>query len=91
MNWRSIARRNGKLHESTIRKCPRFEGIAVTADRGCTMHGARDDRLTGYDVDAGHPLAPMRVELTMELARALACLRAGMPAGRPVPARTVAT
>jgi hypothetical protein len=39
------------------------------------MHGARDDRLTGYDFDAGHPLAPMRVELTMELARALACLR----------------
>jgi acetoin utilization protein AcuC len=28
-----------------------------------------DDRLTGYDFGPGHPLAPVRVELTMALAR----------------------
>jgi acetoin utilization protein AcuC len=30
---------------------------------------AWDDRLTGYDFGPGHPLAPVRVELTMALAR----------------------
>jgi hypothetical protein len=28
VNWRSIVPNSGKLHESTNRKCPRFEGIA---------------------------------------------------------------
>jgi acetoin utilization protein AcuC len=36
----------------------------------CTLHVAWDDRLTGYDFGPGHPLAPVRLELTMELARA---------------------
>jgi acetoin utilization protein AcuC len=35
---------------------------------------AWDDRLTGYDFGPGHPLAPVRVELTMALARALGVL-----------------
>jgi acetoin utilization protein AcuC len=33
-----------------------------------------DDRLTGYDFGPGHPLAPVRVELTMALARELGVL-----------------
>jgi len=40
----------------------------------CTLHVAWDDRLTGYDFGGDHPLAPVRVELTMELARALGVL-----------------
>jgi acetoin utilization protein AcuC len=35
----------------------------------CTLHVAWDDRLTGYDFGPGHPLAPVRLKLTMELAR----------------------
>jgi acetoin utilization protein AcuC len=35
----------------------------------CTLHMAWDDRLTRYDFGPGHPLAPVRVELTVELAR----------------------
>ena len=30
---------------------------------------AWDERLTGYDFGPGHPLAPVRVELTIALAR----------------------
>jgi acetoin utilization protein AcuC len=33
-----------------------------------------DERLTGYDFGPGHPLAPVRVELTMALARELGVL-----------------
>ena len=40
----------------------------------CTLHLAWDDRLTGYDFGPGHPLAPVRVELTIELARAFGLL-----------------
>ncbi len=36
----------------------------------CTLHVAWDDRLTGYDFGPGHPMAPVRLKLTMELARA---------------------
>jgi acetoin utilization protein AcuC len=36
----------------------------------CTLHVAWDDRLTGYDFGPGHPLAPVRLKLTIELARA---------------------
>jgi acetoin utilization protein AcuC len=46
-----------------------------------------DERLTGYDFGPGHPLAPVRVELTMALARELGVLaqpsvsvRAAVPA-----------
>jgi acetoin utilization protein AcuC len=34
----------------------------------CTLHVAWDDRLTDYHFGPGHPLAPMRMELTMHLA-----------------------
>src|SRR5260370_17418522 len=36
----------------------------------CSLHVAWDDKLTGYDFGPGHPLAPIRIKLTMELARA---------------------
>src|SRR3984957_10992832 len=36
----------------------------------CTLHVAWDDRLTGYDFGPGHPLAPIRLKLTMELSEA---------------------
>jgi acetoin utilization protein AcuC len=36
----------------------------------CTLHVAWDERLAGYDFGPGHPMAPVRLELTMELARA---------------------
>ena len=35
---------------------------------------AWDERLTGYDFGPGHPLAPVRVELTIALARAFGLL-----------------
>ena len=34
----------------------------------CTLHVAWDERLTDYHFGPGHPLAPARVELTMQLA-----------------------
>ena len=34
----------------------------------CTVHVAWDERLTDYHFGPGHPLAPMRLELTMQLA-----------------------
>ena len=42
----------------------------------CTVHVAWDDQLTSYNFGPGHPLAPVRVELTIELARALGVLEA---------------
>jgi len=36
----------------------------------CTLEVAWDDGLIGYDFGPGHPLAPVRVELTIALARA---------------------
>ena len=35
---------------------------------GCTVHVAWDERLTDYHFGPGHPMAPVRVELTMRLA-----------------------
>ncbi len=53
----------------------------------CTLHVAWDDRLAGYDFGAGHPLAPVRLELTIELARAFGLLAAaGVSVERPAPA-----
>jgi len=53
----------------------------------CTLHLAWDDRLTGYDFGPGHPLAPVRVELTIELARAFGLLgEPGVAVERPAPA-----
>ncbi len=40
----------------------------------CTVHVAWDDQLTRYDFGPAHPLAPVRVELTIELARAFGVL-----------------
>ena len=34
----------------------------------CRLHVTRDERLTDYHFGPGHPLAPVRVELTMRLA-----------------------
>ena len=53
----------------------------------CTLHVAWDDQLAGYDFGPGHPLAPVRVELTIELARAFGVFAAaGVSVERPVPA-----
>jgi acetoin utilization protein AcuC len=41
---------------------------------GCTVAAPWDPRLLGYDFGPGHPLAPVRVELTMALARELGVL-----------------
>ncbi|HVT21385.1 MAG TPA: acetoin utilization protein AcuC [Mycobacteriales bacterium] len=40
----------------------------------CSVTASWDERLLGYDFGDGHPLNPVRVELTMELARALGIL-----------------
>ena len=53
----------------------------------CTLHLAWDERLTEYDFGPGHPLAPVRVELTVELARAFGVLTApGVSVARPAAA-----
>jgi acetoin utilization protein AcuC len=53
----------------------------------CTLHVAWDQRLVGYDFGPGHPLAPVRVELTVELARAFGVLTApGVTVAAPAPA-----
>ena len=53
----------------------------------CTVHVAWDDRLTGYNFGPGHPLAPVRVELTMQLARDFGVLDAdGVRVVPPEPA-----
>ena len=36
----------------------------------CTLRVTWDDRLADYDFGPGHPMAPVRLKLTMELARA---------------------
>ena len=53
----------------------------------CTLHVAWDERLAEYDFGPGHPLAPVRVELTMALARAFGLLEAaGVSVAAPEPA-----
>jgi acetoin utilization protein AcuC len=53
----------------------------------CTLHVAWDERLVGYDFGPGHPLAPVRVELTVALARAFGVLaEPGVSVAAPVPA-----
>ncbi len=53
----------------------------------CTLHVAWDEKLTSYDFGPEHPLAPVRVELTIELARALGVLAAdGVTVAAPEPA-----
>jgi acetoin utilization protein AcuC len=50
----------------------------------CGLHVTRDERLTDYHFGPGHPLAPVRVELTMRLAHEFG-LRAPRDRGRPGP------
>ena len=53
----------------------------------CTLHVAWDERLTSYDFGPDHPLAPVRVELTVALARAFGVLsEPGVTVATPVPA-----
>jgi acetoin utilization protein AcuC len=53
----------------------------------CTLHVAWDDKLTEYDFGPGHPLAPVRVELTVALARAFGVLTGpGVTEAAPLPA-----
>jgi acetoin utilization protein AcuC len=56
---------------------------------GDSLTLAWDERLTGYDFGPGHPLAPVRVELTIALARELGVLdRPGVTVVAPRPAGT---
>ena len=60
----------GLRHGSaTVRQAP-GRSQAVT----CTLHVSWDERLASYDFGPEHPLAPIRVKLTIELARALGVL-----------------
>jgi len=53
----------------------------------CTLHVAWDEQLTGYDFGPGHPLAPVRVELTIALAEAFGVLAGpGVTVAAPAPA-----
>jgi acetoin utilization protein AcuC len=53
----------------------------------CTLYVAWDKQLAGYDFGPEHPLAPVRVELTIELARALGVLDSpGVSITAPEPA-----
>jgi acetoin utilization protein AcuC len=53
----------------------------------CMLTLAWDERLAAYDFGPGHPLAPVRVELTIELARAFGVLSlAGVSVAAPDPA-----
>ena len=53
----------------------------------CSVHVAWDERLTSYDFGPQHPLAPIRVKLTMELAREFGVLsRAGVTLAAAPPA-----
>ena len=53
----------------------------------CTLYVAWDERLAGYDFGAGHPMAPVRVEQAVELARAFGLFgQAGVSVECPVAA-----
>jgi acetoin utilization protein AcuC len=53
----------------------------------CTLHVAWDEKLTRYDFGPGHPMAPLRVKLTIELAQAFGVLAAsGVSVVPPPPA-----
>ncbi len=43
----------------------------------CTLHVAWDKQLAGYDFGTAHPMAPLRIELTIELARAFGLFHRG--------------
>jgi acetoin utilization deacetylase AcuC-like enzyme len=53
----------------------------------CTVHVAWDERLTDYHFGPGHPLAPVRVELTMRLAHEFGLwAQPGVTVAAPAPA-----
>src|ERR1700746_2389208 len=53
----------------------------------CTLYLAWDEQLTRYDFGPSHPLAPVRVELRIALARAFGVLTgSGVSVGQPEPA-----
>ena len=53
----------------------------------CTLHVAWDERLTDYHFGPGHPMAPVRVELTMRLAHELGLwTQPGVTLAAPAPA-----
>ena len=53
----------------------------------CTLHVAWDEQLTSYDFGPGHPLAPVRVELTLALAEGFGVLKSpGVTVTAPAPA-----
>ena len=53
----------------------------------CALYVSWDERLAAYDFGAGHPMAPVRVELAIELARAFGLFtQAGVSVNSPVPA-----
>ena len=54
----------------------------------CTLHVSWDDELAGYDFGPRHPMAPIRVKLTMELAGALGVLAAEQVTVAAAPAAT---
>jgi acetoin utilization protein AcuC len=56
----------------------------------CSLHVAWDARLAKYDFGVGHPMAPARVELAIELARAFGLFAVpGVTVERPSPATDV--
>jgi len=53
----------------------------------CTLHVAWDERLTDYHFGPGHPMAPVRVELTMRLAHEFGLwTQPGVTLAAPAPA-----
>ena len=53
----------------------------------CTLHVAWDERLTDYHFGPGHPMAPVRVELTMRLAHEFGLWsQPGVTVAAPAPA-----
>src|ERR1700743_2273634 len=56
------------------RERPRSDHPCEDKGMPCSLHLAWDEQLAGYDFGPGHPLAPVRVELTMALARAFGVL-----------------
>jgi acetoin utilization protein AcuC len=60
----------GLRHGSATVPAARERSQVVT----CTLHVSWDEQLTSYDFGPEHPLAPVRVKLTIELAQALGVL-----------------
>jgi acetoin utilization protein AcuC len=52
----------------------------------CTLHVSWDEKLTSYDFGPRHPMAPLRIKLTMELAGAFGLLHDGVSVAAAAPA-----